>query len=158
MTRLIASGTSPAQVAVNVMRLFPASSRRRLSHGHRHYSTPNLHKFSIDSLVNLIKIHLFIILSFYYRMKIWQRHIVGHVQITFIVNQSNLILPDSESRKHSKVLVWNILIRCWNSRRWKLQRSSVHDLLCVNRWNVTLPRYICILITVNVLILAVVLF
>jgi len=36
------------------MRLFPASFRRRRSHGHRHYSTPNLHDFSIDSLVTLI--------------------------------------------------------------------------------------------------------
>jgi len=50
----------------------------------------------VYKLFNLIKIQLFIILSFYYRMKIWQRPIVGHVQMNFIVNQSNLSLPDSE--------------------------------------------------------------
>jgi len=52
---------------------------------------------------NLIKIQLFILLSFYYRM-------MGHLQMTFIVNQSNLSLPDSESGKLSKLLVWGILI------------------------------------------------
>jgi len=46
---------------------------------------------------NLIKMQLFIILSFYCHMKIWQWAIVGHVQMTFIINQSNLSLPDSGS-------------------------------------------------------------
>jgi len=41
------------------------------------------------------------------------------VQMTFIVNQSNLCLPDSESGKLSKLLVWSILIGWWNSLRWK---------------------------------------
>jgi len=49
--------------------------------------------------------------------------------MTFIVNQSNLSLPDSESGKLSKVLVWSILIGCWNYLRWKLQKSSAPDLL-----------------------------
>jgi len=44
---------------------------------------------------------------------------VGHVQMTFIVNQSNISLQDSESGKLSKLLVWNILIGWWNSLRWK---------------------------------------
>jgi len=44
---------------------------------------------------------------------------VGHVQMTFIVNQSNLSLTDSESGKLSKLLVWSILISRWNSPRWK---------------------------------------
>jgi len=44
---------------------------------------------------------------------------VGHVQMTFIVNQSNLSLPDSESGKLSNFLVRSILIGWWNSLRWK---------------------------------------
>jgi len=40
-----------------------------------------------SSLYYRMKIQLFIILSFYYHMKIWQRPIVGHVQMTFVVNQ-----------------------------------------------------------------------
>jgi len=63
----------------------------------------------IGFLFNLIKIQLFIILSFYYRMKIWQRPIMGHVQVTFIIKQSNLSLPDSESGKLSKLIVWSTL-------------------------------------------------
>jgi len=47
--------SSPGSNSVNVMRLFTASSRRRRSHGYRHYSPPNLHNFSIDSLVTLIE-------------------------------------------------------------------------------------------------------
>jgi len=78
---------------------------------------------------DLIKIQLFIILSLYYLMKIWQWPVRCHVQMTFIVNKSNISLPDSESGKLSNVLVWSILIGWWNSLRWKLQRSSVHDLL-----------------------------
>jgi len=62
---------------------------------------------------SLIKIQLFMILSFYYHMKIWQQPIVGHMQMTFIVNQSNLSLPDSENGNLSKALVWNILIGWW---------------------------------------------
>jgi len=46
----------------------------------------------------------FTLLSFSNRMKIWQRPIVGHVQMTFIVNQSNLSLPDSESGNLSSCL------------------------------------------------------
>jgi len=63
-------------------------------------------------LPNLIKIQLFIILSFY-RMKIWQRPVGGHVLMTLIFNQSNLSLPDSESGKLSKLVVWSILIGWW---------------------------------------------
>jgi len=44
--------------------------------------------------------------------------------MTFIVNRSNISLPDSESGKLLKLLLWSILIG-W----WKLQRSSAHDLL-----------------------------
>jgi len=44
---------------------------------------------------------------------------MGHVQMTFIVNQSNLSLPDSESGKLSKLIVWGILIGRWNFLRWK---------------------------------------
>jgi len=40
---------------------------------------------------------------------------VGHVQMNFIVNQPNLSLPDSEIRKLSELLVWNILMGWWNS-------------------------------------------
>jgi len=78
---------------------------------------------------NLFKIQLFIILLFFYHMKIWQRPVRGHVQMTFVVNQSNLSLPDSEIGKLSKVLVCSILIGWWCSLRWKLRRSSAHDLL-----------------------------
>jgi len=39
---------------------------------------------------------------------------VGHVQMTFIVYQSNLSLPDSESRKLSKLLVWRIFEIPWD--------------------------------------------
>jgi len=39
--------------------------------------------------------------------------------MTFIVNQSNLSLPDSESGKLSKLLACSILIGWWNSPRWK---------------------------------------
>jgi len=49
--------------------------------------------------------------------------------MTFIVNQSNLSLPDSESWKFWKLLVCSILICWWNSLRWKLQWSSAYDLL-----------------------------
>jgi len=61
---------------------------------------------------NLIKIQLFIILSFY-RMKIWQRPIRGHVLMTLTFNMSNLSLSDSESGKLSKLVVWSILIGWW---------------------------------------------
>jgi len=39
-------------------------------------------------LPNLNKIQLFIILSFYYRMKIWQRPIGGHVQTISVISIS----------------------------------------------------------------------
>jgi len=51
----IGNFSSPGSNSVNVMRLFPASSRRKRSHGHRHYSPPNLYNFSIDSLITLIE-------------------------------------------------------------------------------------------------------
>jgi len=54
-----------------------------------------------------------------------------NLHMTFIVNQSNLNLPDAESGKLSKLLVWNILVSWWNSPRWKLQRLSARDLLRV---------------------------
>jgi len=61
-------------------------------------------------LINLIKMQLFIILSFYYRMKISQRPIVGHVQMTFIVNQSSLssTYQIQKSGKLSNLFVWSI--------------------------------------------------
>jgi len=77
---------------------------------------------------NLIKIQLFIIPPFY-RTKIWQRPVGGHMLMTLIFNQSNLCLPDSDIVKLSKLVVWSILIGWWNSPRWKLQKSSAHDLL-----------------------------
>jgi len=39
--------------------------------------------------------------------------------MTFIVNQSYISLPDSESGKLSKLLVWSILIGWWNPMQWK---------------------------------------
>jgi len=38
---------------------------------------------------------------------------VGHVQMIFIVNQSNLSLLDLESGKLSKLIVWSIFIGWW---------------------------------------------
>jgi len=109
---------------------FPSSSLGKLNFNFNWYffaNSPPQHLFQLRTkkwtfsltIYNLIKIQLFIILSFCYRMDIWQRPIVGHVQMTRIVSQSNLSLPDSESRKLSKLLVWSILMGWWNSPRWK---------------------------------------
>jgi len=52
MTKFIASGnlSSPESNSVNVMRLFPVSSRHRRDHDHRRYSPPNSHNSSQDFL------------------------------------------------------------------------------------------------------------
>jgi len=77
---------------------------------------------------NLIKIQFFIILSFYYRMKIWQRPIVGHVQMTFIIYQSNRSLPDSESG--SKALK----VACMEYFDWLVKFPEMETTKVVCTW------------------------
>jgi len=78
------------------MRLFPVSSRRRRSHGHWHYSPPNLHNFSIDSLVILIEKPLGV---HRIRTKLYSLPI-QRLNSLFDVSKSTL-LPDSNSPIYS---------------------------------------------------------
>jgi len=98
MTRLTASGTSPdhpGSNSVNVIRLFPASSRRRRSHGHRHYSPSNLHNFSIDSFVTLIEKPLGI---HHIHTKLYSLPL-QRIKSLFDESKS-ILLPDSNSPKY----------------------------------------------------------
>ena len=47
--------SSPKCSSTNVMQLFPTSQRRPRSHGHRHYTRPDLHNVTFDSLVSIIQ-------------------------------------------------------------------------------------------------------
>ena len=44
--------SSPNCSSLNVMNIFNKSSRQQRSHGHRHYTVPNLHDVSIDGLLS----------------------------------------------------------------------------------------------------------
>jgi len=86
--------SSPGSNSVNVMRLFPACSRRRRSHSHGHYSPSNLHNFSIDSLVTLIEKPLGV---YHIRTKLYSLPL-QKLKSPFDVSKSTL-LPDSNSSK-----------------------------------------------------------
>ena len=47
--------SSPKCSDVNVMRIFNESTRRKRGHGHRHYTSPQKHDVSLDSLLPFLK-------------------------------------------------------------------------------------------------------
>jgi len=55
-------------------------------------------------------------------MEMWQRSVVGHVQMTFIVNQSNHSIPDSESWK----------LACMENFNWlaKFPEMEITKVIC----------------------------
>ena len=54
VTSSIGNLTRPSCSNTNVMTLFPSLSRRKHSHGHRHYTPARLNKVSFDELLPLI--------------------------------------------------------------------------------------------------------
>jgi len=68
----------------------------------------NIETLLLKHFTNLTKIQLFIILPFYYRMKIWQRPIGGHVQTTFIISISpaNQNTPYKQLGEFSTFWTW----------------------------------------------------
>jgi len=67
----------------------------------------------IRTASNLIKIQLFIILLFCYRMKIWRQPIVGHVQTTFVISTSRNFTSQSKCSIQSHWRTFHFLNLAW---------------------------------------------